>query len=196
MTDKTVKSKNICCIFLWSILFVILTAADRITKMMAYNNLKDNDSVVVIKGFLSLTYVENKGAAWGIMSGRINLLAIATIIIIPFLIFLFIRAWKSKKYFDLKKSRYLSFLQLDMILLLAGAVGNFIDRILMGFVVDFFQFTFIDFPVFNVADCYITAGAFIFVIIYIFVFKSDEDIDIILKGKKASSKKEKSYDEA
>ncbi|MFQ9934478.1 MAG: signal peptidase II [Lachnospiraceae bacterium] len=196
MTDKTVKSKNICCIFLWSILFVILTAADRITKMMAYNNLKDNDSVVVIKGFLSLTYVENKGAAWGIMSGRINLLAIATIIIIPFLIFLFIRAWKSKKYFDLKKSRYLTILQLDMILLLAGAVGNFIDRILMGFVVDFFQFTFIDFPVFNVADCYITAGAFIFVIIYIFVFKSDEDIDIILKGKKASSKKEKSYDEA
>ncbi len=196
MTDKTVKSKNICCIFLWSILFVILTAADRITKIMAYNNLKDNDSVVVIKGFLSLTYVENKGAAWGIMSGRINLLAIATIIIIPFLIFLFIRAWKSKKYFDLKKSRYLTILQLDMILLLAGAVGNFIDRILMGFVVDFFQFTFIDFPVFNVADCYITAGAFIFVIIYIFVFKSDEDIDIILKGKKASSKKEKSYDEA
>lgn len=195
MTDKMVKSKNICCIFLWSILFVILTAADRITKMMAYNNLKDNDSVVVIKGFLSLTYVENKGAAWGIMSGRINLLAIATIIIIPFLIFLFIRAWKSKKYFDLKKSRYLTILQLDMILLLAGAVGNFIDRILMGFVVDFFQFTFIDFPVFNVADCYITAGAFIFVIIYIFVFKSDEDIDIILKGKKASSKKEKSYDE-
>lgn len=196
MTDKTVKSKNICCIFLWSILFVILTAADRITKIMAYNNLKDNDSVVVIKGFLSFTYVENKGAAWGIMSGRINLLAIATIIIIPFLIFLFIRAWKSKKYFDLKKSRYLTILQLDMILLLAGAVGNFIDRILMGFVVDFFQFTFIDFPVFNVADCYITAGAFIFVIIYIFVFKSDEDIDIILKGKKASSKKEKSYDEA
>ena len=140
--------------------------------MMAYNNLKDNDSVVVIKGFLSFTYVENKGAAWGIMSGRINLLAIATIIIIPFLIFLFIRAWKSKKYFDLKKSRYLTILQLDMILLLAGAVGNFIDRILMGFVVDFFQFTFIDFPVFNIADICVTVGTVLMFIYIAFIDKT------------------------
>ena len=72
----------------------------------------------------------------------------------------------------------------DLILLLSGAVGNFIDRIIKGYVVDFFQFTFFDFPVFNVADCYITIGAVFFIVIYMFLLK-DDDITILFKGEKA-----------
>ena len=77
-----------------------------------------------------------------------------------------------------------------MILLLSGAIGNFIDRIIKGYVVDFFQFTFIDFPVFNVADCYITIGAVLFIIIYMFLLK-DEDISLLFKGEKAVSEEKK-----
>ncbi len=73
--------------------------------------------------------------------------------------------------------------QFNLILLLAGAIGNFIDRVINGYVVDFLQFTFIDFPVFNVADCYITVGTILFAILYLFFIK-DEDFTLIFKKEK------------
>lgn len=176
--------KNICYAGLWSVLLIGLVSIDLITKNIAFNTLKDNDSITLIRGFLSLTYVENRGAAWGMLSGKVNILAIVTVIIMPVFVFLSVRAGQAKKFLDAGKAKYLSLFQFDMIVLLAGALGNFADRIFNGFVVDFFQFTFIDFPVFNVADCYITAGAALFIIIYVFLLK-DEGMDAILKGKKA-----------
>ena len=134
-----------------------LIMLDQLSKAFASSNLKNSDSVTVIKGFFDLTYVENRGAAWGVLSGRISILVIITVILIPIF---------------------------DLILLLSGAVGNFIDRIIKGYVVDFFQFTFFDFPVFNVADCYITIGAVFFIVIYMFLLK-DDDITILFKGEKA-----------
>lgn len=171
--------------------FVML---DQLSKLLAISNLQNNDSVVLIKGFLSLTYVENKGAAWGVLSGRLSILVIITIILIPLFIFGMIKLKKNRELLSTPKQKTIMFLHFDMILLLAGAIGNFIDRIMKGYVVDFFQFTFIDFPVFNVADCYITVGAVIFIIIYIFMLK-DEDISILLKGKNSvntSSEEKKS----
>lgn len=161
-----------------------LVILDQITKAAAVANLKDKDSITVIKGFFSLTYVENRGAAWGMLSGRMSILVIITIILIPLFVFGMIKLNKNKGLLDSSKSRAVSFLHFDMILLLSGAIGNFIDRIANGYVVDLFQFTFIDFPVFNVADCYITIGAVIFIIIYLFMLK-DEDISILIKGKSA-----------
>lgn len=170
---------------------IIFVAVDQISKYIAVDRLMGKDSIVFIKGLLSFTYVENQGAAWGIMSGKVNVFVILTIIVIPLLIYFFIRTSIGKKYTNKKKA--FSFLQFIEILLIAGAIGNFIDRIVNGYVVDFFQFTFIDFPVFNVADCYITVGAAMFIFFYFLL--DDNDFDIILKGKKAVREDTKNNDE-
>lgn len=161
-----------------------LVILDQLSKAIAVTNLKNSDSVTVIKGLFALTYVENKGAAWGVLSGRMSILVIITIILIPLFVFCMHKINKNKKLLDSSKLKGVSLLHFDMILLLSGAIGNFIDRIIKGYVVDFFQFTFIDFPVFNVADCYITIGAVLFIIVYMFLLK-DEDISLLIKGEKA-----------
>ncbi|MFG6325855.1 MAG: signal peptidase II [Lachnospiraceae bacterium] len=161
-----------------------LIMLDQLSKAFASSNLKNSDSVTVIKGFFDLTYVENRGAAWGVLSGRISILVIITVILIPIFVFCMLRIYKNKELLDSSKLKRVSLLHFDLILLLSGAVGNFIDRIIKGYVVDFFQFTFFDFPVFNVADCYITIGAVFFIVIYMFLLK-DDDITILFKGEKA-----------
>ncbi len=161
-----------------------LIMLDQLSKAFASSNLKNSDSVTVIKGFFDLTYVENRGAAWGVLSGRISILVIITVILIPIFVFCMLRIYKNKELLDSSKLKSVSLLHFDLILLLSGAVGNFIDRIIKGYVVDFFQFTFFDFPVFNVADCYITIGAVFFIVIYMFLLK-DDDITILFKGEKA-----------
>lgn len=165
----------------------LLTTFDRLTKVWAVSSLKGSDSIEVIKGFLSFTYVENRGAAWGVLSGRINILVIITLLTIPLFIYLIYRAERSRSILEQKKLKYLRLFELDMILLTAGAVGNLIDRIAAGYVVDFLQFTFIDFPVFNAADCYITVGAVLFVILYLFLL-GDDDMSIVLNIKKNEDK--------
>ena len=161
-----------------------LIMLDQLSKAFASSNLKNSDSVTVIKGFFDLTYVENRGAAWGLLSGRISILVIITVILIPVFVFCMLRIYKNKELLDSSKLKSVSLLHFDLILLLSGAVGKFIDRIIKGYVVDFFQFTFFDFPVFNVADCYITIGAVFFIVIYMFLLK-DDDITILFKGEKA-----------
>lgn len=161
-----------------------LIILDQLSKAFASSNLKNSGSVTVIKGFFDLTYVENRGAAWGVLSGRISILVIITVILIPIFVFCMLRIYKNKELLDSSKLKRVSLLHFDLILLLSGAVGNFIDRIIKGYVVDFFQFTFFDFPVFNVADCYITIGAVFFIVIYMFLLK-DDDITILFKGEKA-----------
>lgn len=178
---KTKKQLWILFTFIGVLGLVIL---DQASKAMAVTNLKNNDGITIIKNFFSLTYVENKGAAWGVLSGRMSILVIITIVLIPLFIFGMIKLNKNKELLESSKLKAVSILHFDMILLLSGAIGNFIDRIVNGYVVDFLQFTFIDFPVFNVADCYITVGAAIFIIIYLFMLK-DEDINILIKGKNA-----------
>lgn len=167
-----------------------LVILDQLSKAIAVTNLKNSDSVTVIKGLFALTYVENKGAAWGVLSGRMSILVIITIILIPLFVFCMHKINKNKKLLDSSKLKGVSLLHFDMILLLSGAIGNFIDRIIKGYVVDFFQFTFIDFPVFNVADCYITIGAVLFIIVYMFLLK-DEDISLLFKGEKTVSEEKK-----
>lgn len=167
-----------------------LVILDQLSKTIAAANLKNSDSVTVVKGIFDLTYVENKGAAWGVLSGRMSILVIITIILIPLFVFCMYKININKKLLANSKLKGVALLHFDMILLLSGAIGNFIDRITKGYVVDFFQFTFIDFPVFNVADCFITIGAVLFIVVYMFLLK-DEDISLLFKGEKAVSEEKK-----
>lgn len=134
--------------FISLIVILASVAVDQITKIWALNNLAGREPITLIKGFLGLSYVENTGAAFGSFSGKTTALAIITAVIIV----LGIAVLFSGKI----KSGILYF---SVTAVLAGGIGNFIDRIYRSYVVDFLEFLFIDFPVFNFADCLVTVGA-------------------------------------
>ena len=127
---------------------IILTAADQLIKFWALSSLEPIGSITVIENIFSLTYVENRGAAWGMMAGaQWYLIIMPIIIIVAAIAYLII-----KKLSD-------PLLLWSVMLIVSGGLGNLIDRIFRGFVVDYLHATFIDFPVFNLADCCITIGA-------------------------------------
>ena len=138
----------------WIILTLIILLIDQITKVLIIKYLY-NSSTVLIPNILNLTYVENTGAAFGIGSNSTIMFVIVNIIIIG-LITYFIYAKKE----DISNSMLLS-----LHLVLAGGIGNLIDRILRGFVVDYIDINPIfKFPVFNIADVCITIGCIIIII--------------------------------
>ena len=130
-----------------------LIAADLLTKLAASK--LGSREVVLIPGVLSLNYIENHGAAFGIMQGRQWLLIVISAVIIAAAVVFCIRRIRDTRY------RYLRVLT---VFLVAGALGNMIDRIMLGYVRDFIYFKQIDFPVFNVADIYVTVSAVLILI--------------------------------
>ncbi len=144
--------------FIGSALLVLL---DQITKYWAYNNLRTIDYITIINEIFRLNYCENRGAAWGMLQGKIWLFAIITVLVIGAVI-----------WFIIKKKPQSKLLIYSLTLLTGGAIGNFIDRIVRGFVVDFLDFHLINFPIFNVADCFVVVGA-ILLAVYILFFSPD-----------------------
>ena len=152
---------------MYAILFVILVAIDQVTKYIAIINLKGKNEVVIIDKWLHFTYVENSGAAFGIFQNATILFTILTIIIV------FGIMW-----YMLKESNNIgNFLKFSLVMIIAGAIGNLIDRIRLGYVVDFIYSPLgglYNFPVFNFADIYVTCSA-IFLIIYL-LFIDGKDV--------------------
>ena len=138
-----------------SILFVI---ADQVVKMWTVNNFSLHEGMEFMKGIVSILYVRNTGAAWGMFEGKMFFFYLITAVAVGTLLYLM---FKEKGKSKLLLTAYS--------LILAGAVGNFIDRIRLGYVVDMFKFEFIDFPIFNVADICLTIGV-IFLFYYV-IFK-------------------------
>ena len=139
-----------------------LIAADLLTKLAASK--LGSREVVLIPGVLSLSYIENHGAAFGIMQGRQWLLIVISAVIIAAAVVFCIRRIRDTRY------RYLRVLT---VFLVAGALGNMIDRIMLGYVRDFIYFKLIEFPVFNVADIYVTVSA-VLILIWI-ILHGDSD---------------------
>ncbi len=144
--------------------FILLIAADRITKELAKTHLMGGD-IQLIPGVLSLHYLENRGAAWGILQNAFWLFLIITVAVLVILAFFYARIPFERSYL---------LLRFTLILLAGGAVGNFIDRAVWHYVVDFIYFEWIDFPVFNVADCFVCVAAFLLIYCILFHYK-DED---------------------
>lgn len=137
------------------IILIAVLALDQITKYIVATTMQLRDSYNVIPGFLNITSHRNPGAAWGILSGHMSLFFIITIVVIAVLISFYI-----------KEAKHNLFMQISISLLMAGAIGNFIDRLRLGEVIDFID-TYIfgyDFPIFNVADASLTVGV-IFILI-------------------------------
>ncbi len=146
----------------WIILAAVIVAADQICKLIVMTNLSATDSVHFLPGVIDFVYVKNTGAAFSILSESTVLLGIVSVL---FCIGVGI-------YWYLKKPKH-KLLKLSVSLLFAGALGNAIDRVVRGFVVDFISTAFMDFPVFNVADIAITVGA-VLLVIYILFFDKEE----------------------
>ncbi|MEB5791915.1 signal peptidase II [Staphylococcus hominis] len=137
------------------IVAIVILIIDQLTKKIITATMNIGDSYEVIPHFLNITSHRNNGAAWGILSGKIGFFYIITLIILAVLIIFYI-----------KETKYNAFMQVAISLLFAGALGNFIDRLFKGEVVDFIDTNIFgyDFPIFNIADSSLTIGV-IFVII-------------------------------
>ncbi|MCC8126906.1 MAG: signal peptidase II [Clostridiales bacterium] len=156
---------------MWVILSGILIAADRWTKSLAVLHLQGQEPIVLIPGVFELLYSENRGAAFGVMQGRQTVfLVIAAAVLVAS----FYAMWKLP---DFSQKRY-HWLKICICMISAGAVGNMIDRIACGYVVDFLYVRLIDFPVFNVADICVTCAAFLLVMLMMFYY-TDEELEVL-----------------
>lgn len=156
----------------WFAIFLILIAIDQFTKQLAIMELKGNSGITIINNVFKLFYLENHGAAFGIFQKQRIPLLIVTIFVLIFIGYIFRKVPCESKF---------SALKWILIILAAGAVGNMIDRMINGYVVDFLYFQLINFPVFNIADCYVVVGAVLAVILIIFYY-DDNDLNSILKN--------------
>lgn len=137
--------------FLPVLAVIVLTAADQLIKLFALSRLRPVGSVEVIKNFFYLTYVENTGAAFGFMSGARWIFIVVTIAVL---------IAGGIYYYKMPKTNYTIIMRISLVLICAGAIGNFIDRLFRGFVVDMLHFVFWghDFAVFNFADVLVVCG--------------------------------------
>ena len=147
---------------------VILTALDQYSKFIALTHLKPVGNIKVIDGWFDFTFVENRGAAFGILEGQRWFFIILTIAVTIGVI-IYLRKMKEKDCAH-------NFLRFSLVLILAGAWGNAIDRLLRGYVVDYFEFTFINYPVFNVADIYVVAGTILLAVLLLLVIKDEPNL--------------------
>lgn len=148
---------------LFSVLTLILIIADQYTKHLAVKFIKPVGSVEVIKNILRFSYVENRGAAFGMLRDARWVFITVTVISIAAIIWWMV--------FRRPESRLL---RVSLLLILSGALGNLIDRVVLGYVTDMIDVAFIDFPVFNFADCCVVVGAVLFAIYVLFVYKEPE----------------------
>ena len=164
---------------LWILLDLIiicaLVALDQYTKYLAVIHLKDKPAYIIVNGVLELNYLENKGAAFGMLQNQKAFFIFVAVVILSVIGYVLIKAPAKKKY---RKMNLL------LSLIAAGAIGNMIDRIRLNYVIDFIYFVLINFPIFNMADIYVTVSTVVLVILLLFVYKENDLSFISFKSKR------------
>lgn len=161
------------------ILAVVLVWFDQFTKKLAVAKLMGKPAFPIIKGVLEFDYLENRGVAFGMFQGqRVMILLVGVVFIVGILIFM-MKMPRGSKY---------TVLHVILTFVIAGGIGNIIDRVSLEYVIDFISFVLINFPIFNVADCYVVCGVIAMCIMILFVFK-DEDFEF-LSFKKSEEKED------
>ena len=149
---------------------ILLVVLDQITKYLAVIHLKDQPPYVILQNIFQLEYLENRGAAFGLFQDKRIFFYLSVILISVIVVWFYSRVPMDRKYMPLR---------ICAVLLIAGAYGNFIDRVRLNYVIDFFYFKLIDFPIFNVADIYVTVSSFLIILLIFFYYKED-DLERIL----------------
>ena len=196
------QKKNRSVMIKSTIIVALLILIDQITKMFAFNGLKNTPGITIINGVFELKYLENQSAAFSLdpisliykifhityfdthpqvfLNCKMAFFIILTVAVLVIIALLYQRIpWNRR------------FLPLNVILIgfFAGAIGNLIDRIVHNYVFDFFYFSLINFPIFNVADIYVTTSAIALIIVVFFYYK-EEDYSVIFSSSKNRKHKE------
>lgn len=165
--SNTVKKKFL--IIADIVIALLLLAFDQFTKYLSVVHLKGKQAFVLIEGVLELDYLENRGAAFGMMQGQRWFLLLISIILVFVIGFLLFKIPTHKKYI---------WLHLVCAAIIAGGIGNMLDRFRLGYVIDFISFILINYPIFNVADCYVVVAAIGLCILLLLVYK-EEDLEFL-----------------
>ena len=155
-----------------AVIAVLAIVADQITKYIVVANIEYKGSVPFIPGFMSFFHTRNTGAAFSMFSDQRWVFMVFSFISMGLIIYMLIREYKRHR-----------LLNVALAMVLGGGIGNMIDRIRFGYVVDFFKTEFMDFAVFNVADCFITVGA---VLLGVYVIFFEPKVEKRLKAEKAA----------
>lgn len=131
----------------------LVTVIDQTIKKWTTNSLQLHESKEGIEGVFDFFYIRNEGAGWGILQGQMWFFYIVTLFIMAYVVYLIYKHRQSNLW-----------LKITYGLLLGGALGNFIDRLLLGYVIDMFRLSFINFPIFNIADVALSVGIFLLII--------------------------------
>ena len=143
----------------------ILVFLDQFTKQIVVQQLKGQSAYVLIRNVFQLEYLENRGAAFGLFQNQRIFFYISVLVISLVVIWFYGKVPMEKKYLPLR---------ICAVLILSGAFGTCSDRIRLNYVVDFFYFKLINFPIFNVADIYVTVAAFLLIVLVLFYYKEEE----------------------
>lgn len=147
---------------------------DQYTKILAVLHLKEKGPFVVWNNVFELYYSENRGAAFGMMQGKQGFFFLIAAIVMAGVCYLLYKMPTDRKYLPFTSCLFLLF---------SGATGNLIDRMAQGYVVDFLYFKLIDFPIFNVADCYVVISTMLLMFLFFFVY-TDEDLEFLSARKR------------
>ncbi|MBR1853955.1 MAG: signal peptidase II [Lachnospiraceae bacterium] len=150
-----------------AVLLVVLLFADQFTKYLTVLKLKGQAAYVLIDGVLELQYLENRGSAFGMLQGQKLLILAVDMLFMAILLLVLLKLPEDHKYIKL---------HVLLIMVMAGGVGNMVDRLRLGYVVDFISFVLIHYPIFNVADIYIVVAVILLFILFVFVYK-EEDLE-------------------
>lgn len=172
MNTEQSRSKHYILIVFFTCLLVML---DQFSKYLVIGSLKDKPAFVIIQNVFQLEYLENRGAAFGLLQNQKIFFLISAVVITIAVVWFFLHVPIERHYLPL---------EICAVFILAGAWGNGIDRLIRGYVVDFFYFILIDFPIFNVADIYLTVSVLVLVILLLAYYKED-DLERILHNRKS-----------
>lgn len=139
-----------------------LIGLDQLTKFLTVQTFDLHTGMTILNDIISLFYIQNTGAAWGILAGNMTMFYIITVLVLGGMFY----------WYHFVNKRQLHWAEkLSYMLIVSGALGNFIDRLRLGYVVDMIKFEFIDFPIFNVADIYLTIGVILMMFYSLFLEK-------------------------
>lgn len=151
--------------YLYYLLIILgLFGIDQITKFIVDSNMALGQSITIVDDFFNLTYVRNTGAGFSILEGQMTFFYVITLVALCFLLYLLFTSNNESKFYIL-----------SILMMIAGTLGNFYDRIVYQYVIDFLDFIIIgyDFPVFNFADICLTVGVGIYLLVYFIEFKGE-----------------------
>lgn len=147
------------------LLLILLVCVDQFTKYTAVLKLKNQPAFNIIDGVLEFNYLENRGAAFGMLQNQKSFFVFVAVIFLGVIIYVLTKTPDDKKY---TKLHFL------LVMIAGGAIGNMIDRLKLDYVVDFIYIVLINFPIFNVADMYVTFSTVILIIQILFVYNEND----------------------